>query len=213
MTPPRSLPPSPLASRLLAGLRGIEIGGAAHNPFGLAHCWNVDWTADPSQNPVPAQEQRRLGFEPLRVDVAAVAGLLPFRDQSLDYVLSSHVLEHIWDPIGALKEWIRVLRPTGIIFAIIPHRDRAGLDALRPRTTLEELKARHEGRIPIPEDPHGPHHSVWVTYDVCSLYDLLDIQLVIALDRDDKVGNGFCVVGRVKCRAARTSKMGYVPQA
>lgn len=205
--------PSPLAKRLLEGLSGIEIGGSSHNPFGLQRCWNVDWTADWSVNRSAAQEQRRAGCEPLRVDVVAEGDLLPFRDSSLDYVLSSHVLEHVWDPIGALKDWVRILKPAGVIFAIIPHRDRAGLDAGRPRTPLEELIARHEGRSPRPADregERGTHHSVWVTYDLCALFDLLGIQLVVAMDEDDKVGNGFCIVGRVKCQPARFPKKGHV---
>ena len=42
---------------------------------------------------------------------------------SLDYVFSSHCLEHLEKPRKALKEWIRVLRPGGILYLYFPHPD------------------------------------------------------------------------------------------
>jgi ubiquinone/menaquinone biosynthesis C-methylase UbiE len=45
------------------------------------------------------------------VDIVAPGDKLPFANNSLDYVLSSHVLEHFWDPIKTIKEWLRVVRP------------------------------------------------------------------------------------------------------
>ena len=43
----------------------------------------------------------------------AEAVALPLPDDTLDYLISSHVLEHLPDPISALHEWHRVLRPGG----------------------------------------------------------------------------------------------------
>ena len=42
---------------------------------------------------------------------------------SLDYVFSSHCLEHLEDPRSALKEWIRVLDREGILYLYLPHPD------------------------------------------------------------------------------------------
>lgn len=47
---------------------------------------------------------------------------LPFGDESQDYVFASHVLEHIYDPCGAIKEWMRVLRTGGHLVIIVPHQ-------------------------------------------------------------------------------------------
>jgi SAM-dependent methyltransferase len=46
--------------------------------------------------------------------------LLPFRDNSLDFVAASHVLEHSANPVKALAEWYRVLKPGGIIYFVVP---------------------------------------------------------------------------------------------
>ncbi len=40
---------------------------------------------------------------------------------SYDFVLSAHNLEHLANPLKALKEWKRVLRPTGALILILPH--------------------------------------------------------------------------------------------
>ena len=43
------------------------------------------------------------------------------KDGALDYVFSSHLLEHLERPVEALKEWSRVVRPGGVIFLYVPH--------------------------------------------------------------------------------------------
>jgi SAM-dependent methyltransferase len=43
-------------------------------------------------------------------------------DQSLDYVISSHCLEHLDGWQYALKLWISKLKSNGIIFLYLPHR-------------------------------------------------------------------------------------------
>ncbi len=48
-----------------------------------------------------------------------------FEDGSLDYLFSSHCLEHIENWREALGEWFRKLRPGGIIFLYLPHPECA----------------------------------------------------------------------------------------
>lgn len=43
--------------------------------------------------------------------------------QVLDYVFSSHCLEHIENPIMALAHWKDLLKPGGILFLYLPHPD------------------------------------------------------------------------------------------
>ena len=40
-----------------------------------------------------------------------------------DFILSSHVIEHIANPIKALFEWIRILKNEGILLIVLPHKD------------------------------------------------------------------------------------------
>jgi SAM-dependent methyltransferase len=47
---------------------------------------------------------------------------LPFPDASQDAVFSSHCLEHIRDPVTALREWYRVTKVGGFMIVIVPHQ-------------------------------------------------------------------------------------------
>ncbi|XME04329.1 methyltransferase domain-containing protein [Lachnospiraceae bacterium C1.1] len=44
-------------------------------------------------------------------------------DESLDYVYSSHCLEHLWDVRLAIKNWFRVIKRGGHLIIAVPHRD------------------------------------------------------------------------------------------
>jgi ubiquinone/menaquinone biosynthesis C-methylase UbiE len=181
---------SELAHHFLTDLLGIEIGAAAHNPFGL-HAVNVDYSADMTTS-FKQWEVEQCG-EAARVDVVACGDKLPFATESLDFVLTSHVLEHFPDPIKALQEWWRVIRSGGYVFAIVPHKERT-FDKERPRSTLSELIQRHEtGQCP---DPWAAHCSVWITEDVIELATYLGYPISAVQDVDDKVGNGFTIVLR-----------------
>jgi SAM-dependent methyltransferase len=170
-------------------LRGIEIGGSAHNQFFLDTI-NVDRIPDPDS--IYKKEELRVCGQAMPVDVAAAGDVLPFKDKSFDFVLSSHVMEHFFDPIGALLEWKRVARK--YIFCIVPHRERT-FDRDRPVTPLTELLDRHNGRI---HGDGGPtkeqHYSVWETQSFLALCMHLGLNVVEYQDKDDKVGNGFSVV-------------------
>jgi SAM-dependent methyltransferase len=45
---------------------------------------------------------------------------LPFADNSFDRVITSEVLEHIQNDVGALAEFVRVLKPGGTFAATVP---------------------------------------------------------------------------------------------
>lgn len=181
-------PESALAHEYLDGLKGLEIGGSVHNPFGL-DTKNVDYTVE--ENQYKKLEKKFVG-QALTVDIVAPGDAIPLPDESQDFVVSAHVIEHFPDPIKALKEWYRLIRPGGYIFMIVPHKERT-FDKDRPRTGLQELIDCYEGRIirkPNPDD----HYSVWITEDMVEIVRYLGWNLVEAHDVDDKVGNGFMII-------------------
>jgi acetyltransferase-like isoleucine patch superfamily enzyme/SAM-dependent methyltransferase len=177
---------STLAHRLLDGLEGIEIGGSAHNPFGL-RTRNVDFTSEITYF---KQEEIKLCGAALPVDIVSPGDNLPLNDNSVDFVVSSHVIEHFPDPIKALREWYRVVKPGGYLYVIAPHKERT-FDKERPRTTLAELIERHNTGVQ-PENL-AEHCSVWITQDFVELIRWLGWTILEVQDVDDKVGNGFAV--------------------
>jgi SAM-dependent methyltransferase len=60
------------------------------------------------------------------------------RDGSYDAVLSSHNLEHFANPVKALKEWQRVLRPGGVLVLVLPHYEDT-FDHRRTPTSVEHM--------------------------------------------------------------------------
>lgn len=72
--------------------------------------------------------------------VAEASDLPMISDQTYDFVVASHVLEHVANPLRALHEWKRVLRPQGVLLIILPDK-RATFDHRRPHTPFEHLEA------------------------------------------------------------------------
>lgn len=73
-----------------------------------------------------------------RVDFLADAVSLPLPDDGLDYLCSSHVLEHLPNPLAALHEWHRVIRPGGWLYLVVPDK-RYTFDVDRQVTTVNHL--------------------------------------------------------------------------
>jgi SAM-dependent methyltransferase len=70
--------------------------------------------------------------------VAEGADLAEISDESYDFILSSHMLEHSANPLRALQAWRRVLKPTGSIVLLLPNK-RWTFDHNRPVTSLAHL--------------------------------------------------------------------------
>lgn len=56
-------------------------------------------------------------------DICDATTMDAYPDHSFDTVYASHILEHLVDPVTAIKNWIRICKPGGIVFISIPHRD------------------------------------------------------------------------------------------
>lgn len=66
------------------------------------------------------------------------ANSLPSQDESLDFIFSSHVFEHLANPIGHLLHWKQKLRDKGVILGVVPDltstKDMRGVPS-----TMDEL--------------------------------------------------------------------------
>jgi SAM-dependent methyltransferase len=175
---------STFVHRQLDGMKGIEIGASAHNDYGV-DAINVD--RYDSMDTKYKQEEWNLCGRKRPVDVVAPGDDLPFGDDSHDFVLASHVLEHFPDPVRALEEWLRVARKKVVV--VVPHRDRT-FDRDRELTPVEEFARRHEVGFTSVEDEHW---SVWSRESFLAMCAHFGFEVIDSLDPDDKVGNGFIV--------------------
>jgi SAM-dependent methyltransferase len=74
-------------------------------------------------------------------------------DDSQDFVIASHVLEHLAEPIGFIAEIHRVLRTGGVTLILLPDRHRTE-DRFRPPTPLDHLVAEHRAGVSEVSDGH-----------------------------------------------------------
>ena len=84
---------------------------------------------------------------------------LPVEDASLDFIFSSHVFEHLPNPLRHLELWASKLRKGGRIVAVVP--DLSGANDYRAEpSTLEEIIAEYErGGV----EPSISHYERYVT--------------------------------------------------
>ncbi len=141
----------------MKALRGLEIGGPSPIFGGnrlipvYGRCGEIDnanfcrqtiWDAPASSRRRSSGQlsSRRSRAAFANQYVAEAGDLAPLASETYDFLLASHVLEHIANPLQALREWKRVLRPKGAMVVIVPDK-RATFDHRRPYTTLAHLAA------------------------------------------------------------------------
>jgi len=205
-------PESNLAHKLLDGLEGLEIGPATHNPFGLK-TRNVGLAADRDSVDYEFYKQSQLEMcgTFAAIDISADAASIPVADDETDFVLHSHVWEHLPNPLVALEEWVRITKSGGYIFVIVPKRDAAASDKDRPLTPLSsliELYQRKRRGEPIPVQEQGSGRGHYTVFSPGLLRDIgnwfnrsqsrVCLEEAAFQETDDKVGNGHTIVWQVK---------------
>jgi predicted SAM-dependent methyltransferase len=97
--------------------------------------------------------------EPAILDNGEV--LSSIADCSQDFLISNHFIEHCQDPIGAFINWLRVVKPGGILFLAVPDM-RFTFDRIREPTPIEHLLRDHaEG----PSQSRRQHYREWTILD------------------------------------------------
>ena len=144
-----------LLGRFLAG-SGLEIGpGESPFPivFGGATVCRVDqWGS--RENATLFREIDASRFdEPDRLIDLNKERLTAFDDSSQDFVIASHVLEHLVEPLGQLRDIWRILRPGGVFLFFLPDRTLT-FDRARQPTPLAHLVDELDRGVTELDDAH-----------------------------------------------------------
>ena len=142
------------------------------------------------------------------VDYVTDAANLSFTmDETMDFICSSHLLEHLANPLKAIVEWKRVIKEGGIIYVGVPDK-RHTFDHKRDRTPLSHLIDDFEKGIDQTDTTHiaefienlnenepcegnseqspghvinnpesGVHHHVWIADDVKEIFEHMGLAI------------------------------------
>jgi predicted SAM-dependent methyltransferase len=117
---------------------GLEIG-ALHNPLPVPKSTRVKYVDRLDVKDLRNQYPELVSEPLVNVDIVDDGETLAaIPDASQDFVIANHFLEHCQDPIRALANHFRVLKPDGILYLALPDK-RYSFDCDRPSTVLEHL--------------------------------------------------------------------------
>ena len=145
------------ASRRYLRGQGIEIGGL-HRPLRLYEGATVKYV-----DRLSTEEVRRfypdVADQPqVNVDIVDDAEILSkIADVSVDFVIANRLIEQTRNPIGTVENFLRVVKPGGIIFMAIPDK-RFTFDRSREITPFAHIR---EDYLRGPEWSDREHYEDW----------------------------------------------------
>jgi len=144
-----------LLARYLVG-DGVELG-PGHSPFPIPYSGTtvryVDrWVPDTNRELFPELGDATFPMPDIIADLDTDR-LRALADESQDFVIASHVLEHLANPLAMLGEIHRVLRIGGVALVLLPDRRRT-FDRDRRPTPVEHLVAEYEADVTTVSDAH-----------------------------------------------------------
>lgn len=131
---------------------GVEIG-ALYKPFDLDA--NVIYLDRDST----AHLQQQYAKDPtvseiIQVNIVCKDNFYPFFDtNAFDFVINSHVLEHVTNPGRQIEEWLRIIKPGGILYMIVPDKNFC-FDRRRDVTPVEHLMAEYDENVSVTSIDH-----------------------------------------------------------
>jgi len=136
---------------------GIELG-PGHNPFpvdipGITVRYVDRWEPEDNTRLFPELGEGTVFPQPDIIANLDSDRLQALDNDSEDFVIASHVLEHLANPIAMIAEVYRVLRPGGVLLILLPDR-HVTFDRFREPTALDHLIAEFEDDVREVDDSH-----------------------------------------------------------
>lgn len=170
----RFLPCWPELRECWRGGRGLEVGGPSpvFQSGGALPIYSVVsevdfvdyapatvWT-QPGQWGRELRTLEHIGRHRFTLEATDLRGL---PSESYDFLLASHVLEHLANPLRALREWGRVVRPGGGLVVVVPPGGWT-FDRRRPVTPLSHLQ--DDERVGRGEDDTSHFAEILALHDL-----------------------------------------------
>lgn len=134
--------------KILYGKNGIEIGGPstffggrvldiynnAKSIDGANFSTHTIWEGD-----IIEGETFKAGDKTGHQYICDATRLNKIESEKYDFVMSSNAFEHIANPLKALCEFLRILKPKGILLLVLPNKDTPNFDHRRSITKMQHL--------------------------------------------------------------------------
>ncbi len=109
-------------------------------PRGAAASYVDRWSLEDLHSQYPDLAGEKI-VAPDIVDDATTLETVP--DDSQDFVVANHFLEHTEDPVAVLKTFLRVTKPGGVVYLAVPDK-RKTFDSERPVTSVAHVLSDYE---------------------------------------------------------------------
>lgn len=107
----------PLSKRHFGRVLEVGAGSGIHLGY-ITHTYDEYTITDASDEMLSRFQHRDDTFR--IITQAEDAAQLSFPNSSFDRLIATHVLEHLYKPHEALREWVRVLKPGGTLSIVLP---------------------------------------------------------------------------------------------
>ncbi len=147
------------AARFLFG-EGLEIG-PLHQPLALPPHAKARYVDRMKVDELRQEYPELADWNLTKVDVVDDGEQLrTVAEESQDFIVANHFLEHCENPIRTIETHLGKLKPGGILFYAVPDK-RYTFDFRRPVTPLEHMVADYEQG---PERSRSSHYEEWARF-------------------------------------------------
>jgi len=139
-----------LLQEILENKYGIEIGGPSPitGEFIYFYASNMDNVVF-HKNTVWANQNSTYNFfkdKSGKIIIDDAVDITNVSNKTYDFLFASHCLEHIANPLKALKEWLRIIKNEGHIILILPEKSQC-FDHKRNISSFSTLLSQYEKNV------------------------------------------------------------------
>ena len=129
---------------------GVEIGGPSYNTgiFIYERAISIDNVIF-SKNTIwsnHTEEYKYYKKKKGKVIINDAVNISQIQDNVYDFCFSSHSLEHIANPLKAIKEWLRIIKNDGFIIIVVPEKSCC-FDHKREYSNFSTLLSQYENNV------------------------------------------------------------------
>jgi SAM-dependent methyltransferase len=136
-----------ILTKITSNKTGVEIGGPsalgdiiyknANNMDNVIFSKNTIWSNHLDE------EYNYYNGKTGKVIINDAVNISSVENEHYDFVFASHILEHVANPLKAIKEWLRIIKNDGFIIIVVPEKSQC-FDYKRDYSDFSTLLSQYE---------------------------------------------------------------------